>query len=216
MNRIFVHKSWDLLLLLIVIVAFLLRFWRFTDIPFTFDELSAMSRTVYDNFRDLIKYGVIEKDTHPAGVQVFMYYWIRMFGEAEWVVKLPFMLMGLASVWAAYAIAKLWFNATTAILTAACIATLQLFVLYSQIARPYASGLFLTLMMVYFWSRYFLKDYKLTDLVLFILFAALSSYNHHFSLLFAAIVGFSGLWFVSKDKRRAYVFAGIAIFILYI
>jgi len=216
MNRIFVYKSWDLLLLLIVIVAFLLRFWRFTDIPFTFDELSAMSRTVYDNFRDLIKYGVIEKDTHPAGVQVFMYYWIRMFGEAEWVVKLPFMLMGLASVWAAYAIAKLWFNATTAILTAACIATLQLFVLYSQIARPYASGLFLTLMMVYFWSRYFLKDYKLTDLVLFILFAALSSYNHHFSLLFAAIVGFSGLWFVSKDKRRAYVFAGIAIFILYI
>jgi len=216
MNRTSVNKSWDLLLLLIVIVAFLLRFWRFTDIPFTFDELSAVSRTTYDNFRDLIKYGVIEKDTHPAGVQVFMYYWIRLFGDAEWIVKLPFMLAGLASVWIAYVIAKLWFNSTTAVLTVSYMATLQLFVLYSQIARPYASGLFLTLMMVYFWSRYLVQGYRTADLVLFVLFAAFSSYDHHFSLLFAAIVGFSGLWFVKADKRLQYMLAGIAIFVLYI
>jgi len=205
-----------LLLILIMVVAGLLRFWDYIHLPFMWDELSAMSRTVYDNFRDLIRYGVVENDTHPAGVQVFMYYWIKLFGEAEWIVKLPFVLAGWASVWLSYLIAKLWFNRTAAILTATYVASLQLFVLYSQLARPYASGLFLTLLMVWFWSRYFLKGYKITDLVLFVLFAAMSGYNHHFSLLFAAIVGFSGLWFVKKEKRTAYMLAGVAIFVLYI
>ncbi len=203
------------LLILVMVVAALLRFWDYKHLPFMWDELSAMSRTVYGNFHDLIKYGV-QVDAHPAGVQVFLYYWIQWFGEAEWIIKLPFVLAGLASVWLTYTVAKLWFNSTAGILTAAYVASLQLFVLYSQIARPYASGLFLTLVMVYFWSRYFLKGYKITDLVLFVLFAAMSSYNHHFSLLFAAIVGFSGLWFVKKEKRTAYLLAGIAIFVLYI
>ena len=216
MKRFIVEKHSELLLLLIMVTAFLLRFWRFADIPFTFDELSAMSRTVYDNFRDLIKYGVVEGDTHPAGVQVFMYYWVRAFGEAEWVVKLPFIMAGLASVWVAYEIAKLWFNNTAAVLTAAYMASLQLFVMYSQIARPYASGLFLTLMMVFFWSRYLLKGYKIGSLAGFVIFAALSSYNHHFSLLFATIVGFTGLWFVEPGKKRQYMLAGVAIFVLYI
>ncbi len=205
----------ELLLLFVILIGLILRFWRFTDIPFMFDELSAMSRTTFDSFYDLIRYGVIEKDTHPAGIQVFMYYWVYLFGEAEWIVKLPFMLAGLLSVWFSYLIAKLWFNSTTAILTVAYIASLQMFVLYSQIARPYASGLFLTLLLVYSWSKYIRKGYKSMDLVLFVLFAVLASYNHHFSLLFAAIVGISGLWFVEQNKRMSYIAAGIAIFILY-
>lgn len=206
----------ELLLLFVILIGLILRFWRFTDIPFMFDELSAMSRTTYDSLYDLIRYGVIEKDTHPAGIQVFMYYWVYLFGEAEWIVKLPFMLAGLLSVWLSYLIAKLWFNSTTAILTAAYIASLQMFVLYSQIARPYTSGLFLTLLMVFFWSKYIRSGYKSIDMVLFVLFAVLASYNHHFSLLFAAIVGISGLWFVEQKKRMSYIAAGIAIFILYI
>ncbi len=209
------HKFDQVIMAGILLVAFILRFWDYPHLPFTWDELSALSRTTFDNFNDLIKFGV-SVDAHPAGVQVFLYYWIRWFGDAEWIVKLPFVLAGLASVWIAYLVAKLWFNSATAILTAAYLATLQLFVLYSQIARPYASGLFLTLVMVYFWSRYILKGYNIPDLVLFVLFAGLSCYNHHFSLLFAAIVGFSGLWFVKKEKKKTYILAGIAIFVLYI
>ena len=209
-------KQIELLLLFVILIGLILRFWHFTEIPFMFDELSAMSRTTYDNIYDLIRYGVIEKDTHPAGIQVFMYYWVYLFGEKEWIVKLPFILAGLLSVWFSYLVAKLWFNTTTAILTAVYIASLQMFVLYSQIARPYASGLFLTLLMVFFWSKYIRSGYKSIDLGLFVLFAVLASYNHHFSLLFAAIVGISGLWFVKQNKRMSYFAAGIAIFILYI
>jgi uncharacterized membrane protein YuzA (DUF378 family) len=216
MKRLSDQRQIELLLLLVLFTGLLLRFWRFFDIPFTFDELSAMSRTVYDNFRDLIRYGVVENDTHPAGVQVFMYYWVKLFGEAEPVVKLPFILAGLASVYLAYCIGKLWYGPTAGILTAAYMSSLQLFVMYSQIARPYASGLFLSLMMVLFWSRYFFAGGKIKDLAGFVLFAALSSYNHHFSLLFAAIVGLSGLWLVDKKTIRPYILSGVAIFVLYL
>ena len=216
MKRLSDQRQIELLLLLVLFTGLLLRFWRFFDIPFTFDELSAMSRTVYDNFRDLIRYGVVENDTHPAGVQVFIYYWVRLFGEAEPVVKLPFMLAGLVSVYLAYRIGKLWYGSTAGILTAAYMSSLQLFVMYSQIARPYASGLFLSMLMVFFWSMYFFAGGKTKNLVWFVLFAALSSYNHHFSLLFAAIVGLSGLWLVNKKTIRPYILSGVAIFVLYI
>ena len=202
-------------MMVILLIASILRFWDYRHLPFTFDELSALSRTTFKTFHNLIEFGV-RVDGHPAGVQVFLYYWIKLFGNAEWIVKLPFVFAGIASIWIAWLVAKLWFSPATGILTATYIASLQLFVLYSQIARPYVSGLFLTLTMVYFWSLYLLKGYQTKHLILFVLFAAFSCYNHHFSLLFAAIVGFSGLWFVKPEKLKAYLLAGIAIFVLYI
>jgi len=204
------------LLVFILVVAFVLRFWNFWNIPFTFDELSAMSRTTFDSFSELIRVGVVEKDTHPAGIQVFMYYWVLWFGEMEWIVKLPFMLAGLASVWMTYRIANLWFGQTNALLSAAYVSSLQLFVMYGQIARPYVSGLFLTLMMVYFWSNFLIGNRRKINLVFFVVFGSLCSYNHHFSLLFAAIVGLSGLFFIRKNQLVPYILSGIAIFILYV
>jgi hypothetical protein len=208
-------KYFNLILLLILIAGLFLRFWDFWKIPFTYDELSALSRLQFNSFHDLIKFGV-RPDGHPAGIQVFLYYWVRLFGDREFVVKLPFLLAGVASVYLSYRLGKMWFNNTTGILTAVYISSLQLTVMYSQIARPYISGLFFTLLMVLYWSKFFFKGNKIRHLVLFVIFASLSTYNHHFSLLFAAIVGISGLWFVNDKNRVIYLFSGVVIFVLYI
>ena len=81
--------------MLIVIVGSVLRFYNFSELPYSFDEFSALFRTRFDNFRDLIYFGVKTTDTHPAGVQVFMYYWVKIFGESEMIVKFPFILFGI-------------------------------------------------------------------------------------------------------------------------
>ncbi len=201
---------------LILLTGFLLRFWDFWSIPFTFDELSAMGRTTYYNFQDLIRFGVVERDSHPAGIQVFLYYWTSLFGESEMIVKLPFLLAGMASIWLSFRIGNLWFGKTTGILTAAYVSSLQLFVMYSQIARPYSSGLFFTLVMVWYWSKYFLVSDKTRYLMWFVLFASLSAYNHYFSLLFAAMVGMTGFFFVRRNTIWPYMLSGVAIFVLYI
>lgn len=205
-----------LILLFIVFIGSVLRFWNFVNMPFMHDELSALSRLQFDNFKELIREGVMLGDTHPAGVQVFLYYWTTMFGTTEIIVKLPFIVSGIISIWISYLIGRLWFDGTTGLLTAACISSLQFFVMYSQIARPYVSGLLITLLMIYVWSLYFFKKERILYLILYVLFAAMASYNHHFSLLLAAIVGISGLFLISKKNILAYIIAGLSIFILYI
>ncbi len=205
-----------LLLVLIILAGLVLRCWHAFDIPFTFDELSAMSRTSFDSFRDLIRVGVIEKDSHPAGIQVFLYYWVILFGEKEFVVKLPFILAGFTSIYLAYRIGEIWFGKTTGILTATYLSSLQLFVMYSQIARPYVSGLFFTLFAVLFWSKYFFQSPKIKYLAGFVVFSALAAYNHYFSLLFVAVLGVSGLSLINRKNLLRYTLSGVAILLLYV
>ena len=81
-----------LLLLFIVLVGSILRFWDYGNIPFMHDELSALSRLQFNNFNDLIREGVMLGDTHPAGVQVFLYYWTALVGTSEIMVKLPLLI----------------------------------------------------------------------------------------------------------------------------
>ncbi|HNW90837.1 MAG TPA: glycosyltransferase family 39 protein [Bacteroidales bacterium] len=206
-----------IILILIIIVACVLRFYNLFEIPYTHDEFSALFRTRFDTFSELIEKGVIV-DTLPAGVQVFLYYWIKIFGEAEWIVKLPFILCGVFSVYLIYIIARKWYNETLALISASFLASIQFTVFYSQIARPYISGLFFSLLMVN----------ALTDLVkspekrfylnslIFILSAAACSYNHHFSLVFAAIAGISGLFLLQRKYLPKYLACCFLIMLIYV
>jgi hypothetical protein len=212
-------NSKQLLLLLILCVGTVLRFYRLWDIPYTHDEFSALNRLQYTSFSDIIEYGV-KVDTHPAGVQVFLYYWTKLVGESEVWVKLPFLLMGVASIFLAYLIGKKWFNKSTGLFVSALLAVMQFSVMYSQIARPYGSGLFFSLLMVYFWTNIVLSDYKVKRVALYwiayVLSAAACAYNHHFSLLFAGIVGCTGWVIAPKKLWWQWLLAGVSMFLLYI
>ena len=206
-----------LILYLILLLAAVLRFYHYREIPLTHDELSALSRLGFSSFSELIEKGVLP-DGHPAGIQVFLYYWVRLFGDAAWVVKLPFTIFGLLSVWLVYLIGSRWFSETTGLLSAAFFATIQYTVLYSQIARPYSSGLFFSLLMVWFWSNLVLSPEKsyFRNSLFFVISASLCAYNHHFSLLFAIIVGISGWILIRKQSRIQYMITGAIIALLYL
>lgn len=133
-------------------------------------------------------------------------------------MKLPFILSGISAVYLLYLIGKEWYNETVGLLSAAFLASLQFAIMYSQLARPYTSGLFLSLLMVYFWSllvRTPSKNFN-RNLIFFMLSASLCAYNHHFSLLFAALVGVSGLFFIQKNYLIKYVLSGVGILVLYL
>jgi hypothetical protein len=67
------------------------------DFSFTNDELSAVGRLRFDTFSELIEKG-INVDGHPAGVQVFLWLWIKVFGISEISLRAPFILIGIASI----------------------------------------------------------------------------------------------------------------------
>ena len=206
-----------LILIFILIVATILRCYNLFEIPFTHDEFSALFRTQYTSFKELLDKG-IKPDGHPAGVQIFLYYYSHLFGKDEWVIKLPFIILGITSVFLIYLIGKEWFGTTTGLICAAFMATLEYPVMYSQIARPYISGLAECLFMVYFWHKVVFKSEKnfFLNASLYIISSAFCAYNHYFSLLFAIIVGFTGLFFIKKEKLLWYVMAGVSIFIMFL
>ncbi|MBU1010240.1 MAG: glycosyltransferase family 39 protein [Bacteroidetes bacterium] len=208
----------NLLLGLIMLTAGVLRFYHYGKLPFMHDEFSALFRTSYGSFSDLIKYGVIENDSHPAGVQVFLYYWVKLVGFNELWVKLPFTLMGVASVWLMFAIGRCWHNVASGLISASFLAVMQFFVFYSQLARPYAAGLFFSLCLVYCWTVVIdgnKSPSKITWL-LFVLSLVLTSLMHAFAMLLAMSVYVTGFVFVRGRTLKTYLFSGGAAIVLYL
>lgn len=204
------------LLFFILGSACIFRFYEFIHIPFTHDEFSALFRTRFSSFGELIEMGV-RPDGHPAGVQVFLYFWSKIVGWNTALIKLPFALAGVFSIFLMYRVSCIWYNETVGIISAAFLTVMQIMVMYSQIARPYISGVFFVLLMIFFWSQIMLKPDKkfLRNSSCFVISAALCAYNHHFSLLMAAIVGFSGIVIIPRKYLGWYALSGFAIFLLY-
>lgn len=199
----------------ILLLALILRCYDLFSIPYTHDELSGLLRTRFDSFSELIAKGV-KVDGHPAFVQVFLYYWTGLFGTSEWVVKLPFIFSGVGGVYLAYKIGKRWSNVTVGLIVAAILATSQYPLMYSQIARPYTSGFFFTLLFAYHWGEIvFFKNYARKHLIWFPIAAALCAYNHHFSMLTAGLVGIFGIIYTSRDFLWKYLLLCIAAVVLY-
>jgi len=211
-------KKWEYIAItLIMLVATFMRFYHFADWSLSNDELSALNRLRYDSFSAMLTNGVKLGDFHPAGVQVFLWFWIRIFGNGVWAVRFPFVIFGILSVWMVYLIGKRWFGSSTALFAAASFAFLQYPILYSQLARPYAPGLFFSLAAVWFWTK-IVFDHKRPqiDYAGFALSAALAAYTHHYSFLFVIIVGASGFLFYKNLDLKKYILFSLAAGLLYL
>lgn len=210
------------LLYVIIFIAAFLRLNELTGFSLSNDELSALARLQYATAREVIINGVYP-DFHPAGVQLFLYYWTKVFGFTEFMVRLPFALFGIGSVYLLYRIGRYWFSETTGLIAAAALAVLQYPVLYSQIARPYSPGLFFTLTAVFFWTRALFNKKKSENNKIaywnflgFALAVSCCMYTHYFSFIFAGILCFAGLFFLRKNTIVPYLLSGLLIAALYV
>lgn len=206
----------DILLGVILLVAAVLRLWKLGQVPFMHDEFSALFRLNFDNFHELVQNG-IKIDGHPAGVQTFLYYWTKVVGWDEFWLKLPFALMGIGSVYLIYRIGQQWFNRKAGLLAAAFFAVSQLTVFYSQIIRPYSAGLFFVLFFTYFWNKLLFGQKKPSVGVCigFAITGCLAALAHNFSAAQAGLIFLTGLFFLKKERRKAYWLSGIGALLLY-
>ncbi|MCF8364278.1 MAG: glycosyltransferase family 39 protein [Bacteroidales bacterium] len=202
---------------LIMLVAAFMRFYHFADWSLSNDELSALNRLRFTDFSEMILNGVKLGDFHPAGVQTMLWFWIKFFGDSVWVIRLPFVIFGILSVWMVYLIGKKWFGNSTALFSAATLAFLQYPILYSQLARPYAPGLFFALVAVWFWTKIvFGQNRRWIHFSGFAIFALLTAYVHNYSFLFVIIVGFSGFIFYKRLDIKKYILVSLAAGLLYL
>nr|NQU89093.1 glycosyltransferase family 39 protein [Bacteroidota bacterium] len=211
------HRVENRLFWIIMVVAAVLRFNHYAGWSLSNDELSALNRLNFDTFSEMIRQGVMLGDFHPAGVQSFLWIWTKAFGNEVWVVRLPFVIFGIISVYFVYLIGKKWFGITTALFAMAAMTCLEYPILYSQLARPYSPGLLFSLVTVWFWTKIvFDKKKGFIDYSGFTIFAALTAYTHHYSFLFVVVVGLTGLFFLRGRPLRNYIFSGLVVGLLYL
>lgn len=197
-------------LLLLLLLALVLRFWGFPHIPYTHDEISALVRVDFPSLGDAISKGVWNLDTHPPGTHAFLWCWTQCFGFGEGAVKLPFIVMSVLAILLLYRFAHAWAGAAVALIVTALLATLQYTVMYGQIARPYAMGLFATALLADQLTRY-LGSGRVRNLVGAAIAAVLSAYTHHFALMLAAFMAITGLFLATPEQRKGLLIAlGIA------
>ena len=127
MNIVEANKSkneyW--VLLVILVVAAVLRFYNLGSTSLSNDELSSIVRAQYPTFHHLYEEG-IKTDVHPAGLQVFLYSWIKIAGDSPFAVRFPFAVCGVLSVLFVFLIGRYWFNSLTGLFSAAALASLPL------------------------------------------------------------------------------------------
>lgn len=200
----------------ITLAGFLLRINHTWSESITADEVSALLRLRFDSFSEMLQNGV-KPDGHPAFTQVLLWFWTKLFGDSEFAVRLPFVLMGTASIWFGAQAARKWFGAASGLATAAALAFLQFPIMYSQLARPYAPGLFFTMLAAYFVAR-FSEERKANwkEVAGFAIAGAGAAYSHYFSLYTTLLLGVAGLFLVTKENRKLYFAAAISAVLLFL
>lgn len=213
-GKLLERNNW--LLIGLLVLSAILRLWKFYDLPLMHDELSALTRLEYDSFSEFIHNG-IRLDGHPAGVQMYLYFFTNLFGYGTLLLKLPFIFIGVFSVYLIYKIGCKWYSRTAGLIAASFFVGIQYTIIYSMIIRPYGPGLFVSLLLVNYWTNIFLlgqKNWK--NFIVYGVLLAACGYTHYFTLLFGAVVSITGLPFLRKDTLIKYLVSGGLAIVLFL
>lgn len=202
------------LLIIILVTATALRLYGL-DYSFTNDELSALSRLNFDSLSALISKG-IRVDGHPAFTQLLLYIWTPLSGLTETGVRLPFVIFGVGSILMVYLIGKDWFGVSVGLYTAATMAGLQFFIMYSQLARPYSPGLFFTCITAFFWGRILLNRTNRIGAMLAGFFTALAMLTHYFSFMQVVFLAILGLFMLNKKNSKNCMLAAVTALVIWL
>jgi uncharacterized membrane protein len=183
----------------ILALALLLRLFNINQMALTNDELSALSRCHYNSLKDVINIGVIELDMHPPLIQIFIYYYTKLFGINSVIYKFPFIAMGMFTLWIVYKLITQLFNKHTALLVVMFMATSQYFLVHSQTARMYAPGLLFTLLFV---SALFNTSSQNKKYVWATVYLFLVANTHYMALVTCAFAGIIYLAVYKQDVKK--------------
>jgi hypothetical protein len=195
-----------------------MRFINLGELSLSNDELSSLSRIHYDSFSEMITRGVYI-DYHPAGLQAFLFYWVKIFGDTPFILRFPFVICSLVSVWLIYKIGKSWFNGISGLFAAASFGFLSLTILFTQLARMYSPGIMFTLLSAYAWTNFLFRDSNTKRnywLITWTISMIANIHLHYFSFFISGVIGISGFFFVKKRDLINYSLAGVIAVLTFI
>jgi mannosyltransferase len=173
-------------LVAILLLALVLRLINLGSRNLWYDEAFAVLYA--EKSFSAILYGTITQvegaaaDVHPLLYYFFLHLWMGLFGQSPFVVRLPSLIFGLASIVLAFSIGRELFDSSTGLLAATITAIAPFHINYSQENRMYSLLCLLSLLTVYFFVRCW-KGSGYRNWLGFILAATLSLYTHNLAFL---------------------------------
>ncbi|MEK9147233.1 MAG: glycosyltransferase family 39 protein [Patescibacteria group bacterium] len=144
------------MILLILAVAAVLRLIGLNQ-SLWLDEAINVNNAAGLSFKDLI-FNYSLGDFHPPLYHVLLSTWIGFFGSSEISVRIPSVIVAVATVYFTFLIAQKLFETKTGLVAATLMATAPLAIYYSQEARMYALAAFFASVSVYFFLSLLKKD----------------------------------------------------------
>lgn len=196
---------------LILGLAIFLRFYKIDEFQFDSDELSAIFRAQNAlNWHQHIHNGIMT-DGHPAGVQTFLWFWIKYFTSKPLPLKIFTSIIGVLNVILVFAISRKIYNLKSALFAMLCMSTLWWQIDLSLWVRPYIFGQFFVLLSLYLINFSEKKNPLTTKKWILLSFSfAGAFYTHYFAMLTVALICLSA--FTIRPNLRKSILKSFVLF----
>lgn len=183
--------------LLVVALAFVVRLVNLDGRPLWYDESFAVLYA--EKSFPAMWYGTITQvagvaaDVHPLFFYSTLHAWMLAVGQSPQAVRLLSVILGTATVFVAYLLARRLFDERIGLVTAVFVALAPFHVYYSQEVRMYALLGLTSITMVLFFVRAWSGGGK-GNWVAFGLLGALTLYSHNLGAMFLASLDLWVIW----------------------
>jgi cellulose synthase (UDP-forming) len=168
------------------------------------DESLSLAQVQDHSLIGLWRY-LAEANVHVPLYHTILFFWVRLFGSAEWVIRIPSVILGAAAVPMLYLVARRLLSHHAALFAAAIGATSPFWIWHADEARMYPLMLFLALSSLYLLFRA-LEEGGAWRWVAYGVVTGISFYSHYFALLMPAVhLGYLLIFRVSWRKFLAWV-----------
>jgi mannosyltransferase len=217
------RKRENLLLLLILIAAFILRIYRLDHESLWLDETHSMMQSdpFISSWQQMFQY--LGYDQHPPLFYILERCFLTIFksgNDPEFIGRILPAIFGVLSVWAVYLLGREILNGTLGLIAAAITCVNYFNLWYSQEIRDYIL-VFLTTTLSYVYFIRLIRSRRSRDLWLYTLFAAMTTYSHYYGIFIVVSQFFLAAILVVVDKDRKtylkdFAISGVIIMLLYL
>jgi uncharacterized membrane protein len=170
------------LIILIFIAGVLTRFYDLGGESVWYDEAVSIAVSKL-GFADIIKW-VFDNtaETNPPFYYLVLSFWVPVFGDSEFIARVPSAVLGSLSVFAVYAVGKLLYNKKTGLIAALIVAMSVFHIRYAQEARGYTLMVCLMLVSYYCLLQLTIKNTRIYA-VIYVASTALLVYTHYYGVM---------------------------------
>lgn len=206
------RRKETILLLLIILVGAILRFYELGAESIWLDEATGIRLSI-EGVTTIVKESGTAA-THPPFYFIILHYWMSLFGTSEVAVRSLSAIFGIISILLIYRVGSILFNRKVGLIGGFLLAVSPFQIWYSQEARPYSLLLLLSLLSYLLFIKILREDRKWYYGCYFIT-SILLGYTHFYGLFIIAsqalfFLLFWGKYRLQRVKLSATVAATIA------